>query len=186
MAKGKLKKKVDLLEKALNGKLTDHHRFLLKMHLENIDYIAKQIKKIDEEIQRKMVPFQKESKLIQTIPGISKVNASAILAEIGVDMSQFPDEAHLSSWAGVCPGNNESAGKKKSGKTQKGNSFLKGTLTESAWAASKNKRHLLQCILSQYRQTERQKKSSCCCSASYAHRYLLCPQNRRALSRYRC
>lgn len=139
MAKGKLKKKVDLLEKALNGKLTDHHRFLLRMHLENIDHTAKQIKKIDEEIQRKMVPFQKESKLIQTIPGISEVNASAILAEIGVDMSVFPDEAHLSSWAGVCPGNNESAGKKKSSKTQKGNSFLKGTLTESAWAASKTK-----------------------------------------------
>lgn len=140
MAKGKLKKKVDLLEKALNGKLTNHHRFLLGMHLENIDHLAKQIKKIDEEIQRKMVPFQKESKLIQTIPGISEVNASAILAEIGVDMSQFPDEAHLSSWAGVCPGNNESAGKKKSGKTQKGNSFLKGALTEAAWAASKTKK----------------------------------------------
>jgi transposase len=139
LAKGKLKKKVDLLEKDLNGKLTNHHRFLLKMHLENIDHIAKQIKKIDEEIQRKMVPFHEESKLIQTIPGISEVNASAILAEIGVDMSQFPDEAHLSSWAGVCPGNNESAGKKKSGKTQKGNSFLKGALTESAWAASKTK-----------------------------------------------
>ncbi len=139
MAKGKLKKKVDLLEKALNGKLTDHHRFLLGMHLENIDHLAKQIKKIDEVIQRKMVPFQKESKLIQTIPGISEVNSSAILAEIGIDMTQFPDEAHLSSWAGVCPGINESAGKKKSGKTQKGNSFLKGTLTEAAWAASKTK-----------------------------------------------
>jgi transposase len=140
LAKGKLKKKVDQLEKALNGKLTDHHRFLLGMHLENIDHLAKQIKKIDEEIQRKMVPFQKESKLIQTIPGISEVSASAILAEIGVDMSQFPDAAHISSWAGVCPGNNESAGKKKSGKTQKGNSFLKGTLAEAAWAASKVKR----------------------------------------------
>jgi len=140
MAKGKLKKKVDLLEKAVNGKLTDHHRFLLEMHLQNIDHLAKQIKKLDEEIEKKMVPFQKEPKLIQTIPGISEVNASAILAEIGADMSQFPDEAHLSSWAGVCPGNNESAGKKKSGKTQKGNSFLKGTLTEAAWAASKTKK----------------------------------------------
>jgi transposase len=139
LAKGSLKKKVNLLEKALNGKLTDHHRFLLKMHLENIDYLARQIEKIDEEIERKMVPFQKESKLIQTIPGISELSASAILAEIGTDMSQFPDEAHLSSWAGVCPGNNESAGKKKSGKTQKGNTFLKATLTEAAWAASKTK-----------------------------------------------
>jgi len=139
LAKGKLKKKVDLLEKALDGMLTDHHRFLLRMHLENIDYLSKQIEKIDEEIERKMIPFQKESILIQMIPGISEVSASAILAEIGTDMSQFPDEAHLSSWAGVCPGNNESAGKKKSGKTQKGNSFLKGALTEAAWAASKTK-----------------------------------------------
>lgn len=139
LAKGSLKKKVGLLEKALNGELTDHHRFLIKMHLENLDHLAKQIERIDEEIRRKMIPFQKEAKLIQTIPGISEVSASAILAEIGTDMSQFPDAAHLSSWAGVCPGNNESAGKKKSGKTQKGNSFLKGTLTEVAWAASKTK-----------------------------------------------
>lgn len=128
LAKGKLKKKIDQLEKALNGKLTDHHRFPLGTYLENIDYLAKQIKKIDEEIQRKMVPFQKESTLIQTIPGISEVNAYAVLAEIGVDMSQFPDAAHISSWASVCPRNNESAGKKKSGRTQKGNSFLKGAL----------------------------------------------------------
>ena len=70
MAKGKLKKKVDLLEKALNGKLIDHHRFLLGMHLENIDHLAKQIKKMDEEIERNMVLFQRESKLIQTIPGV--------------------------------------------------------------------------------------------------------------------
>lgn len=139
LAKGSLKKKVGLLEKALNGKVTDHHRFLLKMHLENIDHLARQIKKIDEQIERKMIPFQKERNLIQTIPGISEISGSAILAEIGTDMSQFPDAAHLSSWAGVCPGNNESAGKKKSGKTQKGNSFLKGTLTEAAWAASKIK-----------------------------------------------
>jgi len=139
MSKGKLKSKVDLLEKALNGKLTDHHRFLLRMHLENIQYLAKQIKKLDEEIQLKMAPFQKESKLTQSLPGISEVSAAAILAEIGIDMSQFPDEAHLCSWAGVCPGNNESAGKRKNGKTRKGNSFLKGTLTEAAWAASRTK-----------------------------------------------
>jgi transposase len=139
MAKGKLKRKVCLLEKALNGKLTNHHRFLLRIHLENIQYLAKQIKKLDEEIHQKIIPFHEESKLIQTLPGISEVSAPAILAEIGVDMSQFPDEAHLSSWAGICPGNNESAGKRKSGKTRKGNSFLKGILTEAAWAASRTK-----------------------------------------------
>lgn len=139
MAKGKLKKKTDLLVKALDGRVTDHHRFLLRLHLDNIEYLSCQIGKIYEEIQQKMIPFQEKSKMIQTIPGISEVNASAILAEIGVDMSQFPDEAHLSAWAGICPGIHESAGKKKSGKTQKGNSFLKGTLTEAAWAASRTK-----------------------------------------------
>jgi transposase len=86
-----------------------------------------------------MIPFQSEYCLIQTLPGISKTSAAAIIAEIGTDMSQFPDEAHLSSWAGMCPGNNESAGVKKSGKTRKGNKFLKGMLTEVAWAASKIK-----------------------------------------------
>jgi transposase len=139
MAKGKLKKKTDLLVKALNGRVTDHHRFLLRLHLDNIEYLTCQIGKIDEEIQQKMIPFQEKSMMIQAVPGISEVNASAILAEIGIDMSQFPDEAHLSAWAGVSPGIRESAGKKKSGKTQKGNSFLKGTLTEAAWAASRTK-----------------------------------------------
>jgi transposase len=146
MSKGKLKKKVDLLAEALNGNVTEHHRFLLKMHLDNIEFLAKQIKKLDEEIQRKIIPFRREAKLIQTIPGISEVSAGEILAEIGVDMSQFPDEAHLASWAGICPGNHESAGKKKSGRTRKGNSFLKGALTEAAWAASRSKDSAYQAI----------------------------------------
>ena len=147
------------------------------MYLESIDHPAKQIKKMDEEIERNMVPFQRESKLIQTIPGISDVNASAILAEIGVNMTQFPDEAHLSSWAGVFPGNNESTGRKKSGKTQKGNSFLKGASTESAWSASKTKEFLIvpSIIISSEGEA---KESSCCCGASYAYRYLLCSQDR--------
>ncbi len=146
MSKGKLKKKVDLLAEALNGNVTEHHRFLLKMHLDNIEFLAKQINKLDEEIQRKMIPFRREAKLIQTIPGISEVSAGEILAEIGVDMSQFPDEARLASWAGICPGNHESAGKKKSGRTRKGNSFLKGALTEAAWAASRSKDSAYQAI----------------------------------------
>jgi len=86
-----------------------------------------------------MIPFQKEESLIQTIPGISKTSAAAIIAEIGVDMSQFPTEAHLASWAGICPGNNESAGVKKSGRIRKGNSYLKAILIEVAWAASRTK-----------------------------------------------
>ncbi len=139
MARGKLKSKVDQLAEALNGKVTDHHRFLLRLHLNNIAFQAEQIQEIDERIQKCMIPFRKEETLIQTIPGISKITASAIIAEIGVNMAQFPSDAHLASWAGICPGNNESAGVKKSGKIRKGNSFLKATLTEVAWAASRTK-----------------------------------------------
>lgn len=139
MVHGKLRSKTDQLVEALNGKLTYHHRFLLKFHLENIAFMAEQIQELEKEIQERMIPFQKESNLIQTIPGISVITASAIIAEIGVDMSPFPDEAHLSSWAGICPGNNESAGVKKSGKIRKGDKFLKAALVEAAWAASKRK-----------------------------------------------
>ncbi len=139
MARGKLKSKVDQLVEALNGKITDHHRFLLRLHLNNIAFLAEQIQEIDERIQKGMILFRKEETLIQTIPGISKTTAPAIIAEIGVDMSQFPTDAHLASWAGMCPGNNESAGVKKSGKIRKGNSSLKATLTEVAWAASRTK-----------------------------------------------
>jgi transposase len=139
MARGKLKNKVDQLVEALNGKVTQHHRFLLRLHLNDIAFLAEQVQEIDEQIQKAMIPFQKENTLIQTIPGISKTTASAIIAEIGVNMSQFPSDAHLASWAGMCPGNNESAGKKKSGKIRKGNIYLKATLTEVAWAASRAK-----------------------------------------------
>jgi transposase len=139
MARGKLKSKVDQLVEALNGKVTDHHRFLLKLHLNNIAFLADQVQEIDEQIQKLMIPFQKEESLIQTIPGISKISAKAIISEIGVDMSQFPSEAHLASWAGICPGNNESAGVKKSGKIRKGNRYLKAILIEVAWAASRTK-----------------------------------------------
>ena len=139
MARGKLKSKVPQLVEALNGRVTEHHKFLLRFHLDNIAFQLDRIHELDEEIQKRMVPFQKENRLIQTLPGISKTSAAAIIAEIGTDMSQFPDEAHLSSWAGMCPGNNESAGIKRSGKTRKGNGFLKGILTEVAWAASRTK-----------------------------------------------
>ena len=139
MVHGKLRSKIDQLVEAVNGKLTYHHRFLLKLHLENIAFMAEQIQELDEEIQERMIPFQGESNLIQTIPGISSITASAIIAEIGVNMSQFPDEAHISSWAGISPGNNESAGIRKSGKIRKGDKFLKAALAEAAWAASKRK-----------------------------------------------
>lgn len=139
LTKGKLKSKIDLLIKAMEGNITTHHRFLLQIHLDHIDFITKQIKKMDKEIYQKLKTYQKEFELIQTKPGFNKVNAASIIAEIGTNMNQFPDENHLSSWAAICPGNNESAGKRMSGKTRRGNNYLKATLTEAAWAASKTK-----------------------------------------------
>ncbi len=139
MARGRLKNKVDQLVEALNGRMTNHHRFLLRLHLNNIAFLADQIEEIDGQIQKCMIPFRKEETLIQTIPGINKTSASAIISEIGTNMSQFPTEAHLASWAGMSPGNNESAGVKKSGKIRKGDRYLKAILTEVAWAASRTK-----------------------------------------------
>lgn len=139
MTKGKMKSKIDLIIKAMDGNFTNHHRFLLQMHLNHIDFLSKQIKTFDKEIHRKLKPYQKEFKLIQTKPGFNEVNAASIIAEIGVDMNRFTDENHLSSWAAICPGNNESAGKRMSGKTRRGNNYLKATLTEAAWAASRTK-----------------------------------------------
>jgi len=139
LAKGKLKKKVDLLVKALEGNVTDHHRFLLKQHLAHVDFLVKQIETFDDAIRKKLSPYEVQFKDIQSVTGVKGISAASVIAEIGVNMSKFPDEAHLSSWAAICPGNNESAGKKKSGKTRRGNNYLKATLTESAWAASRTK-----------------------------------------------
>jgi transposase len=139
LAKGKLRNKIDDLIKAVDGKITDNHRFLLKMHFEHIDFLAGQIAQIDKDIYRKLQLYQKEFKLIQSVPGFNDINSASTIAEIGVDMSRFPDEKHISSWAAICPGNNESAGKRKSGKTRRGNNYLKAILTEAAWAASRTK-----------------------------------------------
>ena len=139
LAKGRLKNKSDLLIKAMDGNVTDHHRFLLKTHFEHIDSLSSQIAEFDEVIYRKLEPYKKEFELIQTHPGINKVTCASVIAEIGVDMSRFPDEHHLSSWAAICPGNNESAGNKKSGRTRRGNNYLKTTLVEASWAASRKK-----------------------------------------------
>jgi len=97
------------------------------------------IAKLSGEIDNRMKPFKEESEKLQTIPGVKKKTAEKVIAEIGVDMSRFPSDAHLSSWAGISPGNNESAGKRRSGRAKPGNAWLKKVLAEAAWAASKTK-----------------------------------------------
>lgn len=139
LAKGSLVKKKDLLIKALTGKITDHHRFMLNMIMDSIDNINNQLAQIEAQMETYKLKYRQQVELLQTIPGVSSKIATSIIAEIGTDMSQFPSHANLASWAGVCPGNNESAGKKYSSKTTHGNKYLKTTLVEAAWAASRSK-----------------------------------------------
>lgn len=113
LAKGKLKSKKEEIREALVGYFQDHHRFMINASLEHIKYLEKQIEGLDQETKKKLAQYQKEYDLLQTIPGVKEQGAAAIIAEIGVDMAIFPSEGHLSSWAGMSPGNNESAGKKK-------------------------------------------------------------------------
>jgi transposase len=139
-ARGVLKRKIPEIIKSLEGhRFNDHHRLLIRQSLAHMEFLESQISDLDGEILRKLEPYQRQFELLQTIPGIKADAAASVLAEIGPDMSQFPTASHLASWAGVCPGNNESAGKQRSGKARKGNAWLRGTLSQSAWAAANAK-----------------------------------------------
>jgi transposase len=139
LARGRLRKKITELEKALEGSLREHHRLILRVSIQMIASYDTAIAQLDNEIDQRIEPYREQSERLQSIPGVKKTTAESLLAEIGVDMSRFPSHAHLSSWAGLSPGNNESAGKRKSGRSTPGNRWLKGTLTEAAWAASRSK-----------------------------------------------
>lgn len=139
LAKGKLRKKIPELSKALNGRVSEHHRFLIGMSLRHLDYLAEMMTELDQRIDAAMQPYRPQEELLTTITGVDKKSAEIIIAEIGADMSQFPTAAHLASWAGICPGNNESAGKRRNGKINKGDSWLMRTLIQVAYAAARTK-----------------------------------------------
>lgn len=139
LAKGKLRKKIPELVQALQGNVSEHHRYLVEMSLRHLEYLGELVADLDERIDKAMEPYREEQQLLMSITGIEKESAECIIAEIGVDMSQFPSESHLASWAGVCPGNNESAGKRKSGKATKGDTWLRSILVQTAYAASRTK-----------------------------------------------
>ncbi|MDC3426390.1 IS110 family transposase, partial [Aquibacillus sp. 3ASR75-11] len=124
---------------ALNGRIRPHHLKLIQMHYDHLLYIEKQIEQLESEIDQLITPNREEMEILMTIPGIQKDAAASILAEIGIDMSVFPTDGHIASWAGTSPGNNESAGKKKGSKSNKGNTHLKAVLCQVAWAAMKSK-----------------------------------------------
>ena len=132
------------LEAALRGRVSDHHRFMLRLLLQHIDAIDAAITQIDQEVDAQVEPFRTAVQFLTTIPGISELSACVILAEIGRDMSRFPTAGHLISRAGLCPKNDQSAGKRRSTRMRKGAPWLKTTLVQSAWAATRKKASYLQ------------------------------------------
>jgi transposase len=145
LAKGRLRAKIPELERALSGRIRASHRLLLRLHLEHIDDLNSKIENLNEEIDRLMLPFDKDEKRarLDAIPGVGLEVAQVILAELGVDMSRFPSAAHAASWAGLAPGKNESAGKNRSGKITPGNRHLKSALVQAAHAAGRTKDNYL-------------------------------------------
>jgi transposase len=139
LAKGRMREKREALTKALEGRVKAHHRFVLTELLCQIDSLEETIARFDHEIEEYCRPFEEAVVLLDTIPGVARSTAEILVSEIGIDMSRFPTADHLAAWAGVAPGNNESAGKRRSGKTRKGNKPLGAALTQAAQAAAHTK-----------------------------------------------
>jgi len=140
LSRRRLRLKIPQLAAALDGRVSAHHRFMLKLLLDQIEQYETQVGKLDQRIEEVMSPLEKTAlEMLDEIPGIDRRAAQNVVAEIGTDMSRFPTAGHLAAWAGICPGNNQSAGKRRSGRMREGNHWLKGTLNQCAWAASRKK-----------------------------------------------
>jgi transposase len=156
----------DELEAALRGRVTPHHRFLLKLHLDQIDALAAAIARIDAEVSANVEPFRVAIELLSAIPGFSPLAAQVVISEIGMDMSRFPSAQHLVSWAGLCPRNDQSAGKRRSARMKKGAPWLKTVLIQCAWAASRTKESYFQAQFQRIRARRGSKKAVCAVAAS--------------------
>jgi transposase len=137
LARGKLRTKLPRLERALTGQFQAHQRFLLAQQLGHLESLEELIEHLNAEVQERLHPFDEAIDRLDTIPGVGRRTAEILVAEIGLDMTRFPTAAHLASWAGMCPGNNESAGKRKTGKTRKGDVWLRAALIEAAHASGR-------------------------------------------------
>jgi transposase len=139
LAVGRLKAKIPLLRQAVPGRFNAHHAVLVGELLGHLDYLRAAIGRLDAQVDELMRPFSAQRDLLMTVPGVKKTTAEIVIAEIGVDMGRFPTAAQLAAWAGVCPGNNESAGKRRNARTRDGNPWLQSALVEAAWAASRTR-----------------------------------------------
>jgi transposase len=159
LAKGKLRDKLPQLERALTGRVGAHQRFLLAQQLAHLAALDELIERVSTEVTERLRPFAAALARLDTIPGVGLRTAETLVAEIGTDLGRFPTAAHLASWAGMCPGNDESAGKRRSGTTRKGDTWLRSALLEAAQAASRTRGTYL---AAQYRRvaTRRGKKKA--------------------------
>jgi len=144
LAHGRIRATAAELEAALRGRVTAHHRFMLGLHLDHLDAVDAAIARIDKEVDGQVEPFRAAVEMLSGIPGISSLSAEVIVSEIGIDMRRFKTEGNLISWAGLCPKNDESAGKRRSTRMKKGAPWLKTTLIQCAWAATRVKGSYLQ------------------------------------------
>jgi transposase len=154
------------LREALRGRATAHRRFLLRLHLDQVDALDAAIARVDREVEERLAPFRAAVDLLTSIPGVGPLAARVIVAEIGLDMGRFPSAGHLVSWAGLCPRNDESAGKRRSVRLRKGAPWLKTTLVQCAWAASRKKASYLQAQYHRLRGRRGAKKAVCAVAAS--------------------
>jgi transposase len=154
------------LEEALRGRVTSHHRFLLRLHLRQVDALEGAVAEIDREVEAELEPFRAAVRLLSSIPGVSALSAEVIVAEIGTDMGRFPTAGHLLSWAGLCPRGDESAGKRRSTRLRHGAPWLKTTLVQCAWASTRKKASYLQAQFRRLRARRGPKKAICAVAAS--------------------
>jgi transposase len=157
------------LRKALRCERSDHFRFLLSELLGELDRLAAKIAMLERRIAERMRPYEELLRRLCQIPGIQLLTAWAVVAEIGTDMTRFADAAHLASWAGLCPGSSESAGKRHSGRTRKGNSYLRRALCQSAWAAARTQDSFLSAVFFRIARRSGLKKAA----IAVAHRLLV-------------
>src|SRR5262249_28203823 len=139
LARGRLREKLPQLEQALTGQFGPPQRFLVAQQLAHIDFLEASLERVSAEIAERLRPFEPALERLQTVPGVGRRTAEVLLAEIGADRRRFPSAGHLASWAGLCPGNDESAGKRRSGRTRKGSPWLRTALVEAAQAAARTK-----------------------------------------------